>query len=95
MISRDGAWTSEEEHLEGLAQVVSCAKVDGGHVSEARFCEETVGVGQRDGLLSELHCVQPVSYVLDLGRGEEEAGLKVLEGAHVELDALEIGRAHV
>ena len=75
--------------LEGLAEVLFGAKVDGGHVPETRFCEETVGVGQRDGVLCELHCVQPVSYVLDLGRGEEETGLKVLEGAHVELYALD------
>jgi hypothetical protein len=58
-------------------------------VPEAGLGEETVGVGQRDGVLRELHGVQPVSYVLDLGGGEEETGFKVLEGAHVELDALD------
>ena len=63
--------------------------MDGGYVPEAGLGEETVGVGQRDGMLRELRGVQPVSYVLDLGGGEEETGFKVLEGAHVELDALD------
>lgn len=57
-------------------------------MSQTGFREETVGVGQRDGVLGELHGVQPVSDVLDLGGGEEEACLKVLESASVELDAL-------
>lgn len=74
--------------LEGLAKVLSGGKVDGGHVPEARLREETVRVGQRDGVGCELHCVQPVPYILDLGRGEEETGFKVLEGAHVEFYAL-------
>lgn len=51
--------------------------------------EETVGVGQRDGVLRELHGMQPVSQVLDLGGGEEETGFEVLEGANVELHALD------
>lgn len=60
----------------------------GGYVPQTGLCEEAVGVGQRDRVLGELHGVQPVSYVLDLGGGEEETGFKVLEGAHVELGAL-------
>ena len=63
--------------------------MDGGYVPETRFCEETIGVGQRDGVLCELHCMQPVPYVLDLGGGEEETSFKVLEGAHVEFYALD------
>jgi hypothetical protein len=57
-------------------------------VSETGFGEETIGVGQRDGVLGELHGVQPVPNVLDLCGGEEEACLKVLEGASEELNSL-------
>lgn len=80
---------NEESDLEGLAQVLSSAKVDGRYVPKTRFCEETIGVGQWDGVLSELRCMHPVSYVLDLGRGKEKTGFKVLEGAHVEFCALD------
>lgn len=85
---RQGHSARARTDLEGLAEVLSGAKVDGRYVPEARLREETVGVGQRDGVGCELHCVQPVPYVLDLGRGEEETCFKVLEGAHVELYAL-------
>ena len=84
-----GDQRAKKPHPDGLAKVLFGAKVDGGHVPEAGLGEETVGVGQRDGVLCELHGVQPVSDVLDLGGGEEEAGFKVLEGAHVELYALD------
>lgn len=76
-------------NLEGLAKILFRAKLDGRCVSETRLREETVRVGERDGVLCKLHCMQPVSYVLDLGRGEEETGFKVLEGAHVEFYALD------
>jgi len=86
---REGGMNEEGTDLEGLAKFLSGAKLDGGYMPETGPGEETVGVGQRDGVLSELHGVQPVSQVLDLGGGEEEAGFKVLEGANVELHALD------
>lgn len=76
-------------HLEGLSEVLSGGKVDGRYMPKAGLCEEAVGVGQGDGVLCKLHGMQPVSYVLDLGGGKEETSFKVLEGAHVELYALD------